>query len=149
MGSFTGSIQTAARILSPFFEKASLSLTLLQGGATALKEGQEVYLSAAGTVQARTLGTQFPIGTVTVGKSDRNGPRVTVSTVFNRDINATAGASAIAAGDFVKQNGTKGSDNEPVYVAAAVGDYVLGVALAGAAANGTLRVGVLRAPFKL
>lgn len=147
MGSFTGSYQEAAHILSPFFEKGSVQLSLNQGGVTALKEGQEVYVSASGQVQARTLGTQFPIGTVVVGKGI--GPQVTVSTIFNRDLNGVAGGAAVAAGAFVKQDATLGANNEPVYVAAAAGDYVLGVALTAANAAGAIRVGVLRSPFKL
>lgn len=147
MASFTGSVQDAAHILSPYFEKGALHLSLNQGTtATPIREGQEVYISATGQVLPRTDGTQFPIGTVSVGKGV--GPMVTVATIFNRDLNGVAGTAAIAAGTLVRQNATLGTEDEPEYVAAAAGDYVLGVALAAASPGGPIRVGVLRSPFK-
>lgn len=144
----TGSIQSPSKTITRFYETYALFLTLTNGSGGDLVSGQEVYISANNAVSKRTLGTQFPIGTVTVGKKP-DIATVAVATVFQRDILGIANGGTLNAGSFVRQNGTVTATGQPQYVACAAGDYAMGIVLSGGTAGSEVRVGVLRSPFQL
>lgn len=144
----TGSIHDASKTLSKHAESAMVFLTLTNGAGGNIKDGQEVYISANNTVSIRTLGTQFPIGICTVGKVPHR-ETVAVASAFQRDILGIATGGAIAAGAFVRTNGTLNADGVPQYVACVADDYAMGVVLSGGASGAEIRVGVLRSVFKV
>lgn len=143
----TGSIQSPQKTLSPYSEKWALPLTLLNGSAGDLLAGQEVYVSADNAVSPRTLGTQFPIGTVKVPA--KVGQNVTVETVFNRDMQGYAKGGTLATGDLVRHDGTTAADGLPNFVASASGNYVMAVVLDGGTVGTVIRLGILRNPIKI
>lgn len=151
----SGSVQDAAPCISRQQEHDDIRLTMTAGTAVGdpiLMPGQEVYISSAGTVKARTLGTQFPIGTISVGKNTRlvqaQNNKVTVNTIFNKDVFGKT-AAPITAGSFVRHDGTYDGDGYPNIVAAVAGDYCIGIALTTSVAGGALRTGVFRSVIKL
>ena len=142
----TGSIQPGSKTLRRFFELQSLDLTLLNGDAATLTEGQEVKISGNNTV-AKRAAADYPVGIVKIpGKS---GERITVVTTLSADLAGVASAgAALAAGQFVAPTGNKNAAGQPEYAVATAGQYVLAVVLAGGAAGSEVRLGVLRTPFK-
>jgi hypothetical protein len=141
----TTSIQNAPKTKKKYYEPHSLDLTLRNGSGGDLIDGQEVFLSAANTVNKRTGGAQYPVGTVKIG--GENGKLVTVATSFVCDMKGIATGGNIATGAFVRQNGTLNAEALPQYVVAAAGEFATGVVIAGANSGLEIRVGVLRVPF--
>jgi hypothetical protein len=145
----SGTIQDEGRTKTRFPRKG-LPITFQDGtaGNGRIAEGQEVYLSANNTVKTRTLGSQYPIGTITVAKNLRLPTQTTctVATFFDRDLYVTS-AAALTVGTFVVPTGTQDADGGPLYAAAASGDWVCAVVIAGGAAGSEVRLGILNQPF--
>jgi hypothetical protein len=129
-----------------FVQKADDNLCLSFDASVALKEGEEVRLTADKTVGKRT-GTQFPVGVVVVGANVNE--KVTVSTPFSNTMQATAKGATLNAGDFVKPNGIIGTNGLPEYVAVVTGDFTQAIVLKGGAVDSRLELGILRSPFKV
>lgn len=143
----TESIHAAPVTLSKHAETEAVRLTLTNGSGAAIKEGREAVISGDLTITHRTLGTQFPIGIVTVGGPTSD--KITVHTCFQRTLKAHAKGGTINAGTFVKPNGTYNADGTPEYVAAVAGDYVSAIVLKGGAVDTILELGILRTPIQL
>ncbi len=145
----TETSMTKALTLSRQIEKFMVYLTFLNGSGAELKAGQEVFISANMTVNKRTTGAQFPIGVVSIGGADAE--NVTVACCIQRSLKAHAKGGTLAAGVFVKPNGTYNADGTPEYIAAApaLGDYVSAIVLSGGAVDTTLELGILRTPIPL
>jgi hypothetical protein len=146
MAGTTASIQTAARTLVRHYAAGLLDMTFLNGEATAkLYDGQEVVLSANGTVVDRSATTSVrPLGVVRVGGDAGTNVSVTVFGVKTIEGNAKGGT--LAAGDYVRQDGTVGTDNAPNYVAAGSTTVATGIVLRGATATNPIEVLVLPQP---
>lgn len=129
-----------------FAQKAEDNLCLSFDASVALKEGEEVRISANKTIAKRT-GTQFPIGVVVVGANQNE--KASVSTCFSNVIQGTAKGGTLNAGDFVKPNGNIGTNGLPEYVVAVANDFTQAVVLKGGALDSQLELGILRSPFKV
>lgn len=136
----------ASKTLSRHQENFSMFLTLTNDNSADLRQGEEVILNGNLTVAKRSVGTTFPIGVVTVGGAD--GELVTVATVIQRTLRAIAKGGTLAAGAFVKPNGTWNAAGCPEYVAVAAGDYASAIVLSGGNVDTEIVVGFLRTPFK-
>lgn len=128
-----------------FVQKADDNLCLNFDASVALKEGEEVRLTADKTVGKRT-GSQFPVGVVVVGANVNE--KATISTCFSNTMQATAKGATLNVGDFVKPNGTIGTNGLPEYVAVTTGDFTQAIVLKGGVIDARIEIGILRSPLK-
>jgi hypothetical protein len=141
---------TKAKTVFKHEEHNLVILSLLNASGGTLYPGQEVNIKAStnNSVEKRDAGTDFPLGIVTVGGAD--GAYVSVATILQRTCQAIAKGGTLAAGVFAKPNGTYNAAGLPEYVVTAVsGDYVSAVVISGGAVDTEVRLGILRAPFKI
>lgn len=145
----TETSMTKSVTLSRDAETYGVFLSFINDVNSALVAGQEVFISGNGIVTKRLLGSSFPAGIVTVGGAV--GDLVTVHTPFQRTLKAHAKGGTLAAGVFVKPNGTLNADGKPEYVAAApvLGDFVSAIVLKGGAVDTEIVLGILRTPIPL
>ncbi len=134
------------KVIMNQYEKFHLALKFLNGeSANKLEIGQEVNLRNNGSVKARDIAANLPIGVVEVA-ADAGG-YVTVRTVFTSDLLVVAGSGGILPGDFVKPTNVVDSVGRPTYVACSNGDFSMAVVLAGGAEGAECTLGLLRSPM--
>lgn len=121
-----------------------LVLGLYNDSGDVLKQGQEVIFKTDGTIDVRDAGGELPIGNVTIGAAD--GERVAVRTYFQDAVNGIATDGAINAGVPVVPTGAVDSYGRPLYVAAAVSEFFVGVVIEGGLEDTEIKVGILNSP---
>ena len=140
----TGTVQSASVTLSKHKESNQLNLALTNAQGAEVFHGQEVKISGDLGVALRAVGTEIPIGVVSVGGLDT--VEVTIATNFERTLKVIATGGTLTAGQEVKPNGTR-TLTVPQYVAAITADKVSAVVLKGATIGLEALVGILRAPY--
>ena len=143
MADFTP-IQPGSKTLIRYNTQGSISIPLTAVGG-AVNMGQAVRMN--GNLGCSPAGAaDFPIGTVEVAAAQ--GKKATVRLNADCTVEGVANGAALAAGAFVRQDGTFAADGSPNYVVAAAGNYACGVVLNGAASGGAITVAHV-APFKV
>lgn len=138
----TGTIQDAALLIITDLRHDALQLGFTNDSGGALTKGDEVTLKVDGSVDLRSLGTEYPLGIVVVGAAD--GERVTVRTPFTALMDVTnVNAGTIDAGDLLIPKGTKDANGRPNYDIAAATNLSMVMALTQAATTAIVKVAVL------
>ena len=140
----TGTVQNASVTLSKHKETKQVNLTLTNAEGAEIFHGQEVKVSGDLGVALRKVGTEIPIGVVSVGGLDTE--EVTISTSFERTLKVIATGGTLTAGGEVKPNGVR-TLTVPQYVVAATADKVSAIVLKGATVGLEALVGILRSPY--
>lgn len=135
-------IQNASKTVIRYDRSYGLNLSFINDNGAALEKGMEVKVDGNNLVAERAAG-DFPIGYVTVGGAD--GERVTVRVIGEAVMKAHAKGGTIAAGAFVKPNGTINASGLPEYVAATTG-YALAIVITGGAVDTDLDILILEHP---
>jgi hypothetical protein len=139
----TGSIESSAPQTITDIRASALQLGF-NNNANALTSGMEVYLKNDGSVDTRTMGSQFPLGVVIVGCLANL--RATIRTYFTLVISGTAFGGTLVPGTLVVPNGTYDANGIPQYIAAVSGDFATGLVINGGTVGAAIRVGILDGP---
>lgn len=108
---------------------------------TAVAKGDEAVVTGDMAVSKRTTATQRAIGYVEVAAAVSQ--KATIR-LFSENVFIGKLAATIAAGTFVRQNGTAvNADETNNYVAATTGNYATGILLEGGVLGNNKRIAVI------
>lgn len=138
----TGSIQDKAPQVFMDLEYGSINVSFVNDSGAALTQGQEVVFKAAGTIDKRSTGAQFPLGVVVTGAEDGERAVVNVLASYTAEVEA---AGTLVAGDFVYPNGNKNSVGRPIVAKCSTGQLSMAVVMKGGTVGTVVKVIYLRA----